>query len=341
MSSINFEKYYADKDQSNDQAVNSNKKPINFEEYYAPIKKPNLKDIFNMAGSKESMAEKMPGLKEVGTGFKESAMSGLRAIPGAEKYLGKQVPASPIPDIEGANISRAIGGIGGSLAAAAPIATGLAAGGEALGLPAVLSAIGGWGTAGALTTPGNAVSRAEGAAINAVPAGLIKGAPYLFRSLASLPYKLAQEGLKARNITKIKPPTELIKDAKKYLSDTKANRDLIKKALNGDVEAIHGLQSDLGSTGSSYANNPFSAAERAHGRAALQTRDAIINHKISELRKMGAGDIADFLEKGRNQYRIYKKLDPWKKAIGTTIATTLAGHYSGIPSKLMRYFQSK
>jgi len=138
--------------------------------------------------------------------------------------------------------------------------------------------------------------------------GFMKASPYLFKRMAGKPYGQTSDVLKEAGVTHMEAPSELIQDAKQFFKDTKANRDLIKKAEEGHIPSIHKLQSDLGRISAGYARNPFSFAERDFGRAGLSTREAILEHQQNKLKEMGMEEAADLYQKGRDQSRIYHKL---------------------------------
>lgn len=181
--------------------------------------------------------------------------------------------------------------------------------------------------------PGEKLAR--GVARNVLPLlsgrAAIQGvAPLVSRRAAARPYGLARKSLGKKGITHITPPQGLIDDARQFLPNTEANRRLLEGAESGHINSLFSLQSDLGRVGASYASNPFSAAERAFGRAGLDTREALLGHTQNELRGLGLHREANLLEQGRNQYRRYHALKWPRRVIETAGAGYLASQL-GVP----------
>ena len=76
------------------------------------------------------------------------------------------------------------------------------------------------------------------------------------------------------------------------------------------------LQSDLGKHSSDYARSLFSAAERAHGRAGMATRNNLLSEMHQGLQDLGHSDISSLLKKGQEEYRKYAKFKPYRNALG-------------------------
>jgi hypothetical protein len=162
-------------------------------------------------------------------------------------------------------------------------------------------------------------------------AGMVKGAPYLFKSIAARPYKKAMKALDTKDVTHMPAPFELIEDAKTYFKPSAANRALIKKAEEGDIKAIFKLQSDLGKISAPYTKNIFSAAERDYGRAGLKTKGELLQAQQDYFKDMNLEDIAALFEKGRKQYRGYHKFKPYKYG-----ALGLASTQTPLPSYIAK-----
>lgn len=167
--------------------------------------------------------------------------------------------------------------------------------------------------------------------IGGLAVGAVKASPYLFKKVAARPYKKAIKALEKENVTHMPSPMELIEDAKTYFKPSAANRALIQRAEEGDIQAIFKLQSDLGKISAPYTKNIFSAAERDYGRAGLKTKGEILDAQQEFFKGRNLEEIAKLFEKGRKQYRGYHKFKPYKYgAIG------LAATQTPIPSYIAK-----
>lgn len=156
--------------------------------------------------------------------------------------------------------------------------------------------------------------------------------PLVSRHAASAPLRAADRLAAERSIGQVNVPEHLIEDARQYLPNTEAYRRTINEALEGDFNALFRLQSDLGQISRQMARNPFSASERAMGRAGHQVRQELLGEKAAELRRMGHQDIAELQQLGRDQYRRYMRMRPY---VRTGVALGLA-QIPEIPSYLKR-----
>jgi hypothetical protein len=172
--------------------------------------------------------------------------------------------------------------------------------------------------------PGETAIRGLGR--NIVPlasaAKLARIMPHLTKYGATRALNSARKLAEKRDIGKINIDPTLIKDARQFLPTTSPNRKVLKEAKGGDYNSLFRLQSDIGQNSADYAKSKFSAAERSHGKAGLQTRNALLNAIHDELKSQGHNDISELLRKGQNDYRKYMKFKPWRNALG---ATALAG----------------
>ncbi len=123
---------------------------------------------------------------------------------------------------------------------------------------------------------------------------------------------------------KINISPELIKDAAQFLPKTSAYKNMLKEASKGDYNALFNLQSDLGKHSSDYAKSFFSAAERAHGRAGLTTRNKLLTEIHAGLNDVGHKDVSELLKKGQDEYRRYMKFKPYRNALGLAAGAYVA-----------------
>lgn len=164
-----------------------------------------------------------------------------------------------------------------------------------------------------------------------IAAAIDLGAPLVSRYVAAAPLRKASKLAAERNIGPINISKELIEDTRQFLPNTAPYRNLIDKAMAGDYEAMFGLQSDLGRQSRKLAKNPFSAAERAQGRAGSAVREDFLKAKAAELENMGEKDIAELQKLGQQQYRRYHKMKLPLRAVGAAALTQ-----TGLPSYLKK-----
>ncbi len=88
-----------------------------------------------------------------------------------------------------------------------------------------------------------------------------------------------------------------------------------QKVKPNNYQKLFDLQSDVGKHAADYAKSWISAADRAHGRAGLQARNALLEDMHRALKENGHGDISDLLRKGQEEYRRYSKFKPYRNAI--------------------------
>jgi len=130
----------------------------------------------------------------------------------------------------------------------------------------------------------------------------------------------AERGVKNLNI-----PSDILEDIPQFLPKTKPYENLLKEAGTGDYEPIFALQSDLEKSAREFSKNPFSYAERMHGKAAGDTRQRLLESFRSELEKQGNEDIANLMKKGQNKYRNYHKIKKYRN-LGIGAAALQAGY---------------
>lgn len=124
-------------------------------------------------------------------------------------------------------------------------------------------------------------------------------------------------------IPRLNIPGEVIEDLRQFLPNTTPYRNLIEKAKTGNYKDLFNLQSDVGKHASDYTKSLFSAAERAHGRAGLKARNALIDEIHTNLKSQGHHDISELLRKGQEDYKRYMKFKPYRNALlgaGTALA---------------------
>lgn len=140
--------------------------------------------------------------------------------------------------------------------------------------------------------------------------------PHLTRRGASKKLRNARELSRNRNIGPIDVNSDIIEDTAQFLPKTSPYKNELENAHYGDYDALFNLQSDLGKHASDYSKSIFSAAERAHGRAGLATRNRLLDEIHAGLKAQGHNDISDLLKQGQNEYRRYMKFKPYRNALG-------------------------
>ncbi len=165
--------------------------------------------------------------------------------------------------------------------------------------------------------PGEAAVRGVGRNILPIAGATkaISAMPHLTARGATQKLKEARKMSDERNIGKINVDPQLVNDARQFLPKTSPHRTNLKTAGKGDYDALFRLQSDLGKHASDYAKSLFSAAERQHGRAGLQTRGQLLDAMHENLQSQGHHDISNLLKAGQNDYRKYMKFKPWRNAL--------------------------
>lgn len=161
------------------------------------------------------------------------------------------------------------------------------------------------------------------------------GLPLVSRHFAAAPLRQASRMAAERNIGPLNISPELIEDARQFLPNTAPYRNMIEEAMGGDYDALFRLQSDLGKHSREYARNPFSAAERAHGRAGHVVRQDLLGAKAEELGRMGHQDIADTQRFGQQQYRRYMQARPYVRGAATLGGGAIAKEME-VPSYLRK-----
>lgn len=300
---------------------------------YPQDKPNNLKDFFTSlsANKGKSLSQTMPGFPEFEAGMKQGPKEALSAIPGIGKYFPQ--PDMNPPKDEGFFSNYNLGRAVGATPVIAGIAAPLAAGGEALGIPAALSQISAAGVGGALTTPGDAFNRGFGALMSMAPIGATKALGGILKILPTLSekidpknlVKLVQSGhdvmekrasdifnfikdeVKPRGVNKIDIPKNILDDAKSYLPNTRASSKLIEDAKEGDYEALHRLQSDLGKRGKKKLSSDL-GADTNEGEEILDTRDKILESIKNKFNEYGHNDLSNLLDMGRSQWAKMKDL---------------------------------
>jgi hypothetical protein len=260
-------------------------------------------------------------LKQIIEGINEGGLRGSRAV------IGKETPLPELPKEEWEQGGREAGRFIGGAAPMTGIGAGIAMTGGLAGLPAA-EAAGAFG-GGAAATPGNLVERGVAGAENLVPMALLKlpgmaktlfskykpenmvhavqkGHDVLENEAKSL-YDFVRNEIKPRGMIKFKIDSNVLDEAESMLPKTRSYKKLLEDARQGDYDAIHKLQSDLGKKGHKKLSSDF-GAENDEGEEMLDTREKINESTQNLLEKEGHTDLVNALKQGRNKWKNLKEL---------------------------------
>lgn len=137
-----------------------------------------------------------------------------------------------------------------------------------------------------------------------------------------------RDAIKERGGVNLQVPDHILKDAKQYLPKEIASKKLLKKASEGDYQALFTLQSDLNKRGHSLKRS-FSGADRNHGQDAINLRKRLLTSMKEGLSNQGHKDLSELLSLGQKRYAQHMKIRPYALALGAA-----ALGQTGIPSAL-------
>jgi len=240
-------------------------------------------------------------------------------LAGIEKGTGHKMPRVPHPHLLEGNphsFAESIGRTaGGLLPMVIPGAGGVGAArlvGQ--GAPAIARLLAG-AAGGALTgAAGSEGHRSEGALLGGIGGDVGAGIPmmpHLTRHGASRHLRQAHNLAQERNIGALNVPHELIEDTRQFLPTTAPYRNMMERAQGREYPELFNLQSDVGRQSSGLSRSLFSAAERAHGREGLATRERLLESIRNGLREQGHHDIADLMQRGQRDYRRHMAIRPY------------------------------
>ncbi len=111
---------------------------------------------------------------------------------------------------------------------------------------------------------------------------------------------------------------EIIEDLRQFLPNTSAYRNLLEASHAGNFGDLFNLQSDVGKHAGGLSRSFFSQADRAHGRAGLASRNALLDAIHDAIQAQGHNDISGLLRSGQRDYRRYMQFKPYAKLLGGT-----------------------
>lgn len=171
----------------------------------------------------------LPAVENLPTGVKEGLQSAYAGLTGGE------FKPSEIPDEYGAGFGRNVGHMLGQGAVAAPIAALASTGAGAIGVPALLSALGGTAIGFGATTPGNAFDRL----VSGGEAATLHGAGKALKTLVSGEVPIKEIGKRIKNVfesPKLRKKAEAAEGALEDLESNQENQNIDLKARKDILE---------------------------------------------------------------------------------------------------------
>jgi hypothetical protein len=345
--------------------------PLSLQDFFKNMLRQQAKQALGQAVSSPFQAMGMPGaqmaqqvgeqaipaIEQVPTGLKEAVQRAYAGVTGGEYQ------PSPVPDEPGAGFGRGVGHLLGRAAIDIPA---FAYGGP-LGL----------GAAEAATTPGGSLERlisgVEGAAlpvagrmvgaasktVGGIPKQLIdmmrKTDPKRGLELAHAKHDTLQETaneafewsrdlLKQRGVTSVKPDTKIIEAIRPHVGQTKAAQETLAKAADGDLEAIHAVQSRLWGRGTKAKAGDLMDVDK--GEVMHELRDTLNSDIQNKLAQMGHLDAVHGYKQGQRLWsdlkstyydypKIAKVFDPKLRKIPDDIAK----HFGEVSTPMQRFLE--
>lgn len=176
--------------------------------------------------------------------------------------------------------------------------------------------------------PGDALissipSMAAGAPFEAKLFSALKELP-LTKRMASKPFRQARELVEERGVDKLSVPKELIHEASGYFNKNNISyKDLLNKARLGNYDALHTLQSDLGSQSRQLLKFMSPGSDKIRGLEINNLRQKILSAMKQDLTNQGHEDIAALRQKGANKFRTHMK---YRKAAAYGLGALLLNH---------------
>lgn len=166
--------------------------------------------------------------------------------------------------------------------------------------------------------PGEAMARGSARnMLNFGELGILKQLmPHLSRRGASLRLRRMNNLAEDRGLNPLNIDPSTIEDVRQFLPNTAPYRNLLDSAHSGNFRDLFSLQSDLGKQSSDYARSLFSAADRAHGRAGLEARNALLDAIHDAIQGQGHLDISGLLRSGQRDYRRFMGFRPYRNILG-------------------------
>lgn len=140
---------------------------------------------------------------------------------------------------------------------------------------------------------------------------------------------------KAKNFN-INIDGNVINEAEEYLPKTRKVKRLLEDARNGNYEAIHDIQSELGNIGRSGLTSDLPSARR-EAQEMLDVREKINEGMKNNFILRGKNDLAHILEKGRFRHRTLKETYYDHPGVGRLVEPTMRK----IPKKIINFFSEE
>jgi hypothetical protein len=104
----------------------------------------------------------------------------------------------------------------------------------------------------------------------------------------------------------VRLPRELSDQARNFLPNTHATREMLNDAERGNFTSSFSTQSQMGHHQANLAKSPL-ASERLIAPEVGDLKQTMLNHYENVFRNAGRNDIADMMRSGINNYRRYKQ----------------------------------
>ena len=103
-------------------------------------------------------------------------------------------------------------------------------------------------------------------------------------------------------------PKEMIKEAKKFLPQSQATKELLKRVKGGNYDAAMKLQSQVGHHQRALAKSPLASENSIMAPQAGDLKQSMLGHLENVLRATNNHEEADLMRKGINNYKTYMKV---------------------------------
>lgn len=155
-------------------------------------------------------------------------------------------------------------------------------------------------------------------------AGLVRGG---FRRLTGAHHlDVVKNAVKQKGLQDFAYPKQMMKEAEKFLPQTKATKELLGEVKAGKYSPAFDLQSQVGHHQRKLLRSPLASENSIMAPKAGELKQSMLGHLEHVLRSANHVEEADLLRKGVNNYRQYKKV--------MKVAAPLV-KYLGIPTTIL------
>jgi len=137
-------------------------------------------------------------------------------------------------------------------------------------------------------------------------AGLVRGG---FRRLKGThQLDAVEKAIKQKGLQDFAYPKEMIEEAKKFLPETKATKELLGQVNTGKYGPAFDLQSQVGHHQRNLLRSPLASENSIMAPKAGELKQNMLDHLERVLRSANHIEEADMMRKGINNYKRYKKI---------------------------------